>query len=366
MKIGLYSPYIPKHFGGGEKHMLTSAWYLSQKHDVEVLLPSDSPDEKTWREKYESLFGLDLSKVRFVASALADRTSSPFQSWRITSKYDAFLFLTDGSLFFSGSKNSILHIQIPYTFSKKSPLEQLKLATWKKKNANSRFTQRIVEKSWNTSIPFLHYPYVRIPAPAAQSEKNQDILAVGRFIAPGHATHSKGQEILLDAFIEAQKAGKLSESRLHLVGTIEPGADGFVTELRRKAKGYPVRFHHDISQGQLDKLYDTSALFWHAAGWGIDEKNQPEKVEHFGMATIEAMAHGCIPIVLEKGGSKEIITRGKNGFFFETASELSAISQNLLKSKRKQLQIQKAARERAKDFSLERFCQTLDEMVEAV
>jgi glycosyltransferase involved in cell wall biosynthesis len=363
MKIGLYSPYIPKHFGGGEKHMLTSAWYLSQKHEVDFLIPSDVPNEKTWRRKYETLFGLDLSKVRFVPSALADRSSSPLQTWRITAQYDAFLYLTDGSLFFSGSKNSILHVQVPYTFSKNSILERLKLATWKTKNANSRFTKKVVEKAWNISLPYLHYPYVRISPQNTPVKKNNDILAVGRFVAPGHATQSKGQEVLLRAFVEAQKKGKLANSTLHLVGTIDPGAERFVSELTQEAKGYPIRFHHDISQAELEKLYDRCGLFWHAAGWGIDDTKQPEKVEHFGMVTIEAMARGCIPVVLEKGGSKEIITRGKDGFFFEDENELIAISQNLLRSSSKHLQIQKAARKRAEDFSLERFCETLDTMV---
>lgn len=366
MKIGLYSPYIPKHFGGGEKHILTSAWYLSQKHDVEVLIPSDAPAEKQWREKYESLFGLDLSKVHFLASPLADRASSPLQTWMITSAYDTFLYLTDGSLFFSGSRNNILHIQVPYTFSKSGPLERLKLASWKKKNANSRFTKKIVERAWNTSIQYLHYPYVRIPENTPKPRSKNDILAVGRFIAPGHATHSKGQEILIEAFRAAQSSRRLKNSKLHLVGTIEPGAEAFVAELTRVAAGFPIQFHHDISQEELEEIYDRSSLFWHAAGWGVDEKRDPEKVEHFGMATIEAMAHGCIPLVLEKGGSKEIITRGKNGFFFADTTELIAISQNLFRSKRKQIQIQNAAYKRAQDFSLTRFCTTLDEMVESL
>lgn len=366
MKVGLFSPYIPKHFGGGEKHMLTSTWYLSKNHEVEVLIPSTSEPEESWRTKYEDLFGLDLSRVRFVRSPLADHATSPITTWNLTRQYDAFLYLTDGSLFFSGAKRSILHIQIPYTFRKHRPLERVKLHTWNVKNANSEFTRNVVEKSWNTKIQYLHYPYVRVP-PKPATKKTKDIIAVGRFIAPGHASHSKGQEVLIRAFAAARKNKQLQDSTLHLVGTIEPNAAAqeFVQDLQKQAQGLPIRFWHDIPQKELEALYDQSSLFWHAAGWKIDDTKQPEKVEHFGMTTIEAMARGCVPIVLEKGGSREIITPKKNGFFFTSEEDLVEISEEVLRNAAALPDLQRAAHERASDFSLERFCKTLDEMVGA-
>ncbi len=367
MKIGLYSPYIPRHFGGGEKHLLTSAWYLSQNHEVEVLIPTNAPPEKDWRKRYETLFGLDLQRVRFLPSPLADRTASPLDTWLLTRKYDAFVYLTDGSLFFSGAKRNILHIQIPFTVSKDTFLERLKLKNWSIKNANSRFTQAVVESAWKTSIPFLHYPYVRLsektlPLP----KKHSDIIAVGRFIAPGHASHSKGQEVLIRAFAEAREKKQLASSELHLVGTIEPGTEAqrFVEELQRQAAGLPVHFWFDLPQTKLDALYDRCSLFWHAAGWEIDDQQHPEKVEHFGMTTIEAMAHQCIPFVLPKGGSKEIVTEDKDGFFFATEQELIEKSISVLRSPAQQKQIGSAALQRAGDFSLDRFCRTLETMVE--
>jgi len=364
MKIGLYSPYIPKHFGGGEKHMLTSAWYLSKKHDVEVLIPSDSGDERTWRAKYESLFDLDLSRVRFVTSPLADRRVTPLATWQLTHTYDAFLYLTDGSLFLSGAKRNILHIQIPYTFAKNQILERLKLRSWNVKNANSQFTKTVVEKAWKTKIDYLHYPYVKIP-PKTIAKKTKDIIAVGRFIPSGHASHSKGQEVLIRAFAQAREHRQLQNSTLHLVGVIEPTPEAkeFVTSLQQQSQGLPIKFWHDIPQTELEKLYDRCSLFWHAAGWQIDDQAQPEKVEHFGMTTIEAMARGCVPIVLEKGGSKEIITDGKNGFFFGNEDDLREVSVKLIDNHALLEKVQTAARDRAQDFSLEKFCQTLDEMV---
>ena len=68
MKIGAYSPYLLKHFGGGEKHFLTSLWYLSQKNKVEALIsPETSPELLSKAiEKYQRLFNLDLIRGRWV------------------------------------------------------------------------------------------------------------------------------------------------------------------------------------------------------------------------------------------------------------------------------------------------------------
>ena len=81
MRIGFFSPYIPKHFGGGEKHFLTTAWYLSQNHQIDVLIPTHNAlSESDFVSKYEKLFDLDLKKVTFISSALADGQSNPLKT----------------------------------------------------------------------------------------------------------------------------------------------------------------------------------------------------------------------------------------------------------------------------------------------
>lgn len=372
MKIGLYSPYLPKHYGGGEKHLLTSAWYLSQKHEVYLHLPEVSEATRTAIQKYETLFGLDLSRVILVDSPLARGTNGAFQNWRLTQQYDAFLYLTDGSIFLSGAKKSILHIQVPFTHSQNGLVKRLKLRSWNRKNANSFFTKNVVERAWKTEIPFVHYPFAdteHIPFDPLKRRERR-IIAVGRFLDPAHTTlHAKRQDALVEAFLAGCKRWSWQDKgwQLHLIGAIEPGAvhEAFVRELQRKSEGYPVFFHHDVSHEELAHLYQSSSLFWHAAGLGVDEEQEPQRVEHFGMTAIEAMAHGCIPLVTNKGGLKETVTHGQNGFRFESVDELVQLTNEVLGlSPQRKRELRQEARRTAKTFSLERFCRTLDTMLE--
>jgi glycosyltransferase involved in cell wall biosynthesis len=44
--------------------------------------------------------------------------------------------------------------------------------------------------------------------------------------------------------------------------------------------------------------------------------------EHFGLTTVEAMSAGCVPIVINKGGQKEIVEDGISGFVWNTPDQL--------------------------------------------
>jgi glycosyltransferase involved in cell wall biosynthesis len=65
------------------------------------------------------------------------------------------------------------------------------------------------------------------------------------------------------------------------------------------------------------------------AGYEIDEKKFPEKVEHLGITPLEAMASGCLVYAYKAGGLKEIIQEGKNGFLFSNKDELFKTMNNI-------------------------------------
>ncbi len=372
MKIGIYSPYLPKHAGGGEKHLLTTAWYLSQNHQVSILIPHTVKDIDGRAREYERLFALDLSRVQWRPSPLASGRGNPLTHWQETRHYDVFWYATDGSLFWAGAPKNVLHIQIPFRNQHRGWFARQKLMSWQVRNANSAFTQRAVQESWQIDIPFIHYPYVdtsHLPFPDLTKKKNQ-IIAVGRFFDPEHTdVHAKRQDILLEAFLTGYEKYNWSRKKLSLVlvGGVEPGSihSDFVRRLKQKVGHYPVKFYHDISYERLHRLYDESLLFWHAAGYQIDEEQEPQRVEHFGMSTIEAMAHGCIPLVVDRGGLKESVDHGVNGFRFATTAQLDELTNHILRQGVKaHTELARAARTKAATFSLERFCQTIDQMLE--
>ena len=62
-----------------------------------------------------------------------------------------------------------------------------------------------------------------------------------------------------------------------------------------------------------------AAIFWHACGLN---ETKPERIEHFGMTTVESMQNYCVPIVIDGGGQREIVEQGKSGYRFSTLSQL--------------------------------------------
>ena len=110
-----------------------------------------------------------------------------------------------------------------------------------------------------------------------------------------------------------------------------------------------------MDRRELKNLYEQSSVFWHAAGFGVDENTQPMFAEHFGISTVEAMAAGCVPVVIKKGGQKEIVEHGVSGFLWETLDELGSYTQTLLADDKLRTQMSEAARERATMFSRDSF-----------
>src|SRR4030042_2182575 len=115
---------------------------------------------------------------------------------------------------------------------------------------------------------------------------------------------------------------------LCLAGGVENKAEhiDYVESIKKLSKNFPIKVLTNIDWGKLLELFSRSLIFWHASGMGEDEIRHPEKFEHFGITTVEAMASGCIPIVINKGGQTEIIENGKNGFLFETWDELKDVT----------------------------------------
>src|SRR5690606_14699032 len=115
--------------------------------------------------------------------------------------------------------------------------------------------------------------------------KEKVILNVGRFT---NTLQNKRQDVLIQAFKQMVDEG-LKGWKLVLVGnTAQKEANNLVKDLKKEAKGYPIEFHLDVDQETLASWYAKARIYWHAAGYDIDEDQEPEKVEHFGIVTAEA------------------------------------------------------------------------------
>ncbi len=184
--------------------------------------------------------------------------------------------------------------------------------------------------------------------------KDRLILGVGRFFRGGH---SKNQHVLLDALAELDAPGW----RLVLAG----GGDDpdYVEEIRRRADGLPAELRVDVPRDELLELYSRAAMFWHAAGHGQHTRRHPERLEHFGITTVEAMAHGAVPLVFGAGGPAEVVEDGRTGVWWRTPAELATRTKDLIDDEPGRERLADAARAAAERYSPERFRASIRELV---
>lgn len=362
MKICLYSPYIPKHVGGGEKYLFDVATVLAEKHQVSVAVPgTEQPNQTEIRNKYQQFLNQSLKDISFIATPLG--TAAPFlKKLRWTKQFDLLYYVTDGSLFFSAAKSNILHIQFPLQLSKSGFIEQQKLKNWHVKNTNSEFTKRVVEKSWPVHIDVVHYPKVDVEElQKAIEPKEKIILNVGRFF---RQLHSKRQDVLVKMFANLREHYPLlsNDWKLVLVGGIED--QEYVDEVKKMADGLPIEIYTDLSRTELLDWYGRASIYWHAAGFGIDEKIHPEKVEHFGISTVEAMAAGCVPLVHGKGGQVEVVGDELAQLLWLTEADCLEKTVAVMEDAHQRQHLAIQAQARATVFGPEPFATKLWQMVE--
>jgi glycosyltransferase involved in cell wall biosynthesis len=77
--------------------------------------------------------------------------------------------------------------------------------------------------------------------------------------------------------------------------------------------------------------------------------------EHFGITTVEAMAAGCVPVVIDKAGQREIVRHGTDGYRWTTLPELEALTRTVAADEALRARLAASAVERAGAFSEEAF-----------
>lgn len=347
MKIGFYSPYLDT-FGGGERYMLTLASHLSNKHKVDIFW-----DDKTLKAPLSRFLKIDLTKIGFTHNIFK---GSVLQKAIRTAKYNAIFILSDGSVPLSFARKNVLHFQVPFHFKNPDLKTKLKLKMYQHVISNSQFTKSFIDKSFNITSQVI-YPPVDIksinPAP-----KEKIIISVGRF-SPNQL-HPKKQEILIEVFKEVYR--KEPNWKMILVGQAKKSDEKYLRLLKKNSRGYAIKIMENLPIQKLYDLYAKSSIYWHATGFGEDENKNPEKMEHFGISTVEASAAGAIPIVIGFGGQKEIVSDARNGLLWITKAQLLEQTLSIIKNPKRMQKISKAAIANSKRFSTEEFVKSYEKI----
>jgi glycosyltransferase involved in cell wall biosynthesis len=346
-RAAIISPYWDT-LGGGEKYLTSVASYFSKsKYQVEIWW-----HDKRLIEALTSRYGLSLNEIKINPKAYhIFLHGSWLKKILLERNYDLVFILTDGSIPWLFGKYNVLHFQVPFHgVNGRHWLNKLKLLRVNEIICNSRFTQHAVNSEYDIHSNVL-YPPIH---PFSPLPKEKIILAVGRF---DDSLHSKRQDMLLKAFNQAH----LKDWKLILTGGLKHPNPAY-TKLAT-AGNDQIQIITNPSYEELAQLYGKAPLFWHAAGYGVDEEKSPEKAEHFGMTTVEAMSAGAVPLAYRAGGQKEVIKHGVNGYFWKTVEELITQTRKLIDDKEMRDVISNNAQEDSKLFSPAAFEARLDKLI---
>lgn len=354
MKIGIYDPYLDD-LGGGEKYMITLAECLSIDNSVSVFW-----NNKENLENVAKRFSLDVSKITLKKNIFS--SDYPFLKRCIDSlNYDVIIVLSDGSIPFVLSRKLLIHLQQPFPAIKMSLKSNLKKMRVNSFFCNSMFTKSFIDKEFGINSNVV-YPPVNIET--KEGRKENIILHVGRFRVVNVTSQDyKKQGVMIEVFKKMVDSGLKNWKFILAVG-LQKNDESKFNQLKKRAEGYPIEFLINLKNDDLGKIYSKSKIYWHASGFGEDLQKHPELAEHFGISTVEAMGAGAVPVVINEGGQKEIVTDGKNGFFWDTINELQVKTKKLVDNKELLNDMAKQARVRAKDFSKAKFFQKINQLIE--
>lgn len=145
------------------------------------------------------------------------------------------------------------------------------------------------------------------------------------------------------------------------------GGKSYLQELKQRFGDSPVRWHGPVNAtGELEKLYARALIFIYPS--------LAEKGETFGLAPLEAMAYGAVPVVSALECFHEFLNPSKDALVFNhrlpSATEgLKAALKTLLSEESKRSVLAQAAFKRAKHFApdliAKRFLDLFEELIDA-
>ena len=333
MRAAIYNPYLDT-LGGGERYTIFTALAF-MKAGYRVDIQWSSGDIK---EKLEARFAVDLTDINFVDDI------------KRGDGYDLCFWVSDGSVPNLKARKNLLHFQVPFRNVNGSTLiNKMKFFKIDKVVCNSYFTKNIIDEEYGLES-IVVYPPVDIAKIKSRKKENL-ILYVGRFSELGQ---EKRQDILISAFKKFFDSG-YSEWKLVIAGGAEVGVGGYIKRLKKMKEGYPVEIIESPDFKTLKDLYGKARIFWSAVGYGVNEIKNPEKVEHFGITLVEAMAGGAIPIIYHAGGYKEIVEENQNGFFWEKSGQLISLTKRLLDDRKLERRLSANAKKTSQKFASVRF-----------
>jgi len=201
---------------------------------------------------------------------------------------------------------------------------------------NSKFNAHIIKKSFDSQALVI-YPPVEVKRfiPLSKKRRREDLILSANRVRPG-----KNLEII-------PKVAKIvKNSTFLMVGPSDKASEKTILKLQKCVKQYDVQDRVQLLTNKpisfLEKAMSEAKIFFHT-----------QNSEAFGMAVVEAMAAGCVPVVPRSGGPWFDILdckQGLYGFSYSNVKEAAEIIDRLLKDDKLRETVAARARKRALMF----------------
>ena len=382
-RVAIYNLYWST-YGGAEQVSGAFAEFLRDGHEVTLLGP-----EKIDVAKSRDRLGLDLSGCDY------ERVMNDDEAGELSAEFDVFVNGTYRSRAISRAARGIYYVHFPQPldtprqrvnqgvsrtasrvlgaapgrlrFSSKFArvqkgferrvIDPAWIDSYTDYVANSEYTAHWTREIWGVSST-VGYPAVRPVVEADWSRKTPSIATLGRFFDPIHG-HGKKQRDLVDAFVLLDEAGRSrvrdEQWRFALVGGADAANREYALSVKRAAMGHPIDVHINRPRSVVEDTLAEASIYWHGTGYGEQVSKHPERFEHFGIAVVEAMLAGCVPVVYGEAGPAEIVRHGVDGFHWHTLQQLAEFTYVLMTDAEKRRAMAESAVARGREYSIDRF-----------
>ena len=384
MKIGLYIADVLYKTGGTESYTVKLCYALQQIFPEaqvcfisECYKKNDAPSSWDFINSVNAKYGVDIDLKRAGIVLVPTDKSNKIGTVilrkrleRISKAFDLFFYCSRGNYVFKAKKNvHIIHFPTDPIAVQKRGSKPLVIWYEKQKDKayvksydlflpNSKFTEKHFKRVWSGIDDKKLAAATMLCYPAVKEIENLDLPKEKIILVLSRMEKSKHLETLIDAYRSSKFL--TTNYRMIIAGGLTDDLQNYeyMKSLEARALGFNVEFVVNAPFSKISELYNKASIFWHCKGYEVDESKEPELMEHFGMSTVEAMSAGCVPIVINAAGQKEIVT-DECGYKWNTPQELVQYTEEIAKNPKKMALMSAAAKERAKMFTLGNFTENL-------
>lgn len=391
MKIGLYIADVLYKTGGTESYTVKLCYALQQIFSEsqisfisECYKKNDAPSSWDFINSVNAKYGVDIDLKRAGLVLIPADKSYKIGTIilrkrleRISKSFDLFFYCSRGNYVFKAKKNiHIIHFPTDPIAVQKRGSNPLVIWYEKQKDKayvkaydlflpNSKFTEKHFKRVWSGIDDKKLAGATKLCYPAVKEIEDLDLTKEKIILVLSRIEKSKHLETLIDAYKSSKFLAK--NYRMVIAGGLTDDLQNYeyMKSLEARASGFNVKFIVNAPFSKISELYNRASIFWHCKGFEVDESKEPELMEHFGMSTVEAMSAGCVPIVINAAGQKEIVT-DECGYKWNTIDELVSYTEGLCKQPDKIKEMSRAAKERVAMFSMDNFIKNMKALLDDI